>query len=120
VAHISHRISVMYLGEIVEAGTVRQLFNAPQHPYTSGLIGSMPRLGSKEKLLAIPGQPPDLASLPSGCAFHPRCPEALARCARDEPVETRVDACWTARCWRAEPRSETTMSESHAAAIAGS
>ena len=70
------KLAVMYAGRIVEAGSVRDLFNAAQHPYTKALFGSMPKLGSKEKLLAIPGQPPDLATLPSGCAFHPRCPEA--------------------------------------------
>ena len=58
-----------------------------RHPYTKALLGSMPKLGSKEKLLAIPGQPPDLATLPAGCAFHPRCPEALPCCATDEPQE---------------------------------
>ena len=120
VARMCDSLAVMYAGKIVEAGTVRQLFNAPQHPYTKGLMGSMPRLGSKEKLLAIPGQPPDLASLPPGCAFHPRCPDALARCAADEPGETRVGPCWTARCWRAELQPETEQSEAHATAIAGS
>ena len=74
-----------FAGKIVETASVRELFNNPRHPYTKALIGSMPKLGSKEKLLAIPGQPPDLATLPPGCAFHPRCPEALARCVVEEP-----------------------------------
>src|SRR5215510_7645322 len=81
VARMCDKLAVMYAGRIVEAGTVRELFNAPQHPYTRALLGSMPKLGSKEPLYAIPGQPPDLATLPSGCAFHPRCAEALPHCA---------------------------------------
>ncbi len=81
VARMCDKLAVMYAGKIVEAGSVRQLFNGGRHPYTKALLGSMPRLGSKEKLLAIPGQPPDLATLPPGCAFHPRCPEALPECA---------------------------------------
>ena len=105
VARMCDKLAVMYAGRIVEAGSVRELFNAPQHPYTKALIGSMPKLGSKAKLLAIPGQPPDLATLPTGCAFHPRCPEALPLCATDEPGEVRVGAAWTARCWRAEAQA---------------
>ena len=65
----------------------------------------MPKLGSKAKLLALPGQPPDLATLPTGCTFHPRCPEALPLCATDEPGEVRIGASWTARCWRAEAQA---------------
>src|SRR6266513_1007038 len=106
VARMCDKLAVMYAGKIVEAGAVRDLFNSPQHPYTKGLLGSMPKLGSKEKLFAIPGQPPDLASLPSGCAFHPRCAEAMARCADEEPAELRVGPGWTARCWRAAPQGE--------------
>src|SRR5918996_1225820 len=90
VAKMCDRVAVMYAGRLIEAGTVRQLFNAARHPYTKALLGSMPRLGSKEKLLAIPGHPPDLATLPPGCAFHPRCPEALPCCASDEPQETHL------------------------------
>ena len=117
VARMCDRLAVMYAGRIVEAGSVRDLFNAPQHPYTRALLGSMPKLGSKEKLFAIPGQPPDLADLPTGCAFHPRCPEALPHCADAEPGEVRIDAgSWTARCWRAEPLPEETEKEIHAAA----
>src|ERR1043166_1124041 len=104
VARMCDRLAVMYAGKIVEAGSVRELFDAPQHPYTKALLGSMPRLGSKEKLLAIPGQPPDLATLPGGCAFHPRCMQAFGRCTIEEPPEMRVGAAWSARCWLAEPQ----------------
>jgi oligopeptide/dipeptide ABC transporter ATP-binding protein len=104
VARMCDKLAVMYAGKIVEAGSVRELFNDAKQPYTKGLLGSMPKLGSKEPLFAIPGQPPDLASLPSGCAFHPRCAEALTKCAREEPGETRLSPSWSARCWLAEPQ----------------
>ena len=111
VARMCDKLAVMYAGKIVEAGSVRELFNAPQHPYTKALLGSMPKLGSKEKLLAIPGQPPDLATLPSGCAFHPRCPEALPSCTIEEPDEVRIGGSWTARCVLAEPRANDSARE---------
>src|SRR5438445_7701012 len=98
VARMCDKLAVMYAGKIVEAGSVRDLFNSPQHPYTKGLLGSMPKLGSKEPLFAIPGHPPDLASLPSGCAFHPRCAEAMARCVGEEPPELRAASGGKARC----------------------
>jgi oligopeptide/dipeptide ABC transporter ATP-binding protein len=121
VARMCDKLAVMYAGRIVEAGTVRELFNTAQHPYTRALLGSMPKLGSKERLFAIPGQPPDLATLPRGCAFHPRCPEALQRCSSDEPPETRIAGGWRARCWRAEQQSDTLEKhETHVATAVGS
>ncbi len=119
VARMCDTLAVMYAGKIVEAGTVRELFNAPQHPYTKALLGAMPKLGSKEKLLAIPGQPPDLATLPPGCAFHPRCPAALPRCALEEPPEIQIRGSWSARCWLAEPQISDSAKEVHAAAAVG-
>jgi oligopeptide/dipeptide ABC transporter ATP-binding protein len=119
VARMCDKLAVMYAGKIVEAGSVRDLFNTPQHPYTKALLGSMPKLGSKEKLFAIPGQPPDLATLPPGCAFHPRCPEALPHCAVEQPREVRVAGSWTARCWLAEPLADNPAKEVHVAAAAG-
>jgi len=119
VARMCERLAVMYAGKIVEAGTVRQLFDAPQHPYTKALLGSMPKLGSKEPLFAIPGQPPDLATLPSGCPFHPRCAEALPGCASAEPDNVRVADGWTARCWRAAPQIPEADGMPHAAAARG-
>jgi oligopeptide/dipeptide ABC transporter ATP-binding protein len=119
VARMCDRLAVMYAGKIVESGTVRELFDKPQHPYTKALLGSMPKLGSKAPLFAIPGQPPDLATLPSGCAFHPRCSEALPGCAAAEPDEVRVGSGWTARCWRAAPQIKETDRPLHGAAAAG-
>jgi peptide/nickel transport system ATP-binding protein len=86
VAEISDEIAVMYAGRIVERGTTQQIFNAPQHPYTWGLLKSIPRLDSPrdEELVPIAGRPPSLINRPSGCHFHPRCPYV------QEP-HTRVD-----------------------------
>ena len=118
VARMCDRLAVMYAGKIVESGTVRELFDTPHHPYTRALLGSMPKLGSKEPLLAIPGQPPDLANLPPGCAFHPRCSEALPECASREPEDVPVAAGRTARCWRAAPQIQDARTR-HAAAAGG-
>ena len=82
----SHRIAIMYAGKIVELGTARGLFERPLHPYTVGLMQSFPPLtGERQRLLGIPGSPPDLREPPSGCRFHPRCPRAEKKCAIDEP-----------------------------------
>ena len=104
VARMCNRMAVMYAGRIVEHGSVRNLFNAPQHPYTRALLGSITKLGSKEPIYAIPGQPPNLARLPPGCAFHPRCPDAMPRCMAEAPAETRFGPDWTASCWLAAAR----------------
>ena len=99
VAKMCDKMAVMYAGKIVEHGAVRDLFRDPKHPYTQALLGSMPKLGSKEPLFAIPGQPPNLAQLPSGCAFQPRCVHAMPRCAMQEPDDSRIGPNWTAKCW---------------------
>jgi oligopeptide/dipeptide ABC transporter ATP-binding protein len=99
VAKMCDRVAVMYAGKIVEQGSVRTIYNHPQHPYTEGLIKSVPHIGSKADLYAIPGQPPDLANLPPGCAFAPRCSEALALCCRDEPEEIALADGHSTRCW---------------------
>ncbi len=99
VARMCDKVAVMYAGRIVEQAPVRELFNAPQHPYTRALLGAVPKLGSKAPLFAIPGHPPNPASLPSGCAFHPRCPEAMPRCASEEPPDVALGDESTARCW---------------------
>jgi oligopeptide/dipeptide ABC transporter ATP-binding protein len=101
VARVCDRMAVMYAGKIVEQASVRSLFDAPRHPYTKALLGSLPKLGSKEPLYAIPGQPPNLACLPTGCAFHPRCAEAMPLCSEYEPEDAQFGPGWTARCWRA-------------------
>lgn len=101
-AQVADHVAVMYAGRVVEQGTPAELFARPQHPYAVGLLESIPKLeGPKLTLLpAIPGGVPDPRSLPTGCAFHPRCPVATDRC-RDEdpplePVNGRPVACWHA------------------------
>jgi oligopeptide/dipeptide ABC transporter ATP-binding protein len=85
VAQTCERIAVMYAGQVVETGTVDEVFRGPRHPYTLGLLRSVPRFDVvRQKLDSIPGQPPDLAMPPSGCPFHPRCPYAQDDCLEGE------------------------------------
>ena len=87
---------------------VRRLFDAPAHPYTRALLRSIPRLADPQaRLTAIEGQPPDLAALPPGCAFHPRCPEAIARCREQDPPEIAVADGHATRCWLRAPEHLT-------------
>ncbi len=109
VARMCDSLAVMYAGKIVEQGGVRDLFNAAKHPYTEALLGSIAKLGSKAPLYAIPGQPPDLARLPSGCAFQPRCSHAMPRCAAEPPPDVGFGPAWTAKCWRHVPAADPAM-----------
>jgi oligopeptide/dipeptide ABC transporter ATP-binding protein len=99
VAKMCDKVAVMYAGKIVEMQSVRGLFYHPRHPYTRALVDSMPKLGTKDPLYAIPGQPPDLADLPTGCSFHPRCPHAVERCRTEEPQDRHFADGSTVRCW---------------------
>jgi oligopeptide/dipeptide ABC transporter ATP-binding protein len=101
VAKMCDRLAVMYAGRVVEEGRVAEIFRTPAHPYTRALLGSIPRMrDSRERLTAIDGQPPDLAALPPGCAFAPRCPSVFARCGEPPPHIAGDDR--TVRCWLAE------------------
>jgi len=105
VAGLADRVAVMYAGRIVEQGPVDAVFAQPLHPYTRGLIGSIPRRGRHgAPLTQIPGMPPSLAKLPPGCAFAPRCPRADAACAA-APAMTDHDGGRATRCWH--PHLET-------------
>nr|WP_029007501.1 ABC transporter ATP-binding protein [Azospirillum halopraeferens] len=108
VAEIAHRVAVMYAGRIVEEGDVRTLFKAPRHPYTRGLLASMPRLGQAHggaRLEAIPGNVPGPFGRPAGCTFAPRCAYAEPACTAGEPVLETVTATHAVRCrrWRDLP-----------------
>jgi oligopeptide/dipeptide ABC transporter ATP-binding protein len=104
VAKICDRVAVMYAGRIVEAGPVAAIFSAPAHPYTRALLESVPRLGeTSDWLTPIEGQPPDLVALPPGCAFAPRCPQAMDRCRAEAPPEFAAGAAHTSRCWLEAP-----------------
>ena len=101
VARYAHRVNVMYAGRVVESAHADQLYVCPKHPYTIGLLRSVPRLDRPmaESLQPIEGQPPDPLHLPSGCAFHPRCPFALDQCRREAPPLRAVTASHTVACW---------------------
>ncbi|HEV8640238.1 MAG TPA: ABC transporter ATP-binding protein [Methylomirabilota bacterium] len=104
VAKMCDRVAVMYAGRVVESGPVKRIFNAPAHPYTRALLESIPRLGDRDqRLTVIDGQPPDLAALPGGCAFHPRCAQAMDRCRADDSPAFDVADDHAARCWLAAP-----------------
>jgi oligopeptide/dipeptide ABC transporter ATP-binding protein len=102
VAKMCDRLAVMYAGRVVEAGPVKELFDAPSHPYTRALLNSIPEMGDPDRrLTAIAGQPPDLAALPPGCAFAPRCPRVVARCREAAPPPLVPAPGRMARCWLA-------------------
>jgi oligopeptide/dipeptide ABC transporter ATP-binding protein len=104
VARYADRVNVMYAGKLVEQGRARDLYARPRHPYTIGLLRSVPRLDEprQAKLQPIEGQPPDLTRLPSGCAFAPRCRYAIARCQQEIPPLMDVGTEHRAACWVAE------------------
>ena len=100
VRHVAHRVAVLYLGRIVEIGPAQALFAAPRHPYTQGLIASVPqleprRLGARE---AVVGEVPSPLAPPPGCAFHPRCPRAADRCRQEAPTLQERDGAWPVAC----------------------
>nr|WP_290443378.1 ABC transporter ATP-binding protein [Sporolactobacillus kofuensis] len=106
VANIAQRVAVMYGGKIVETGTLDELFYHPKHPYTWGLLASMPKLHAKtDKLLAIPGTPPDLSDPPKGCPFAARCPHAMNVCTTHMPEYTELSATQKAACWLLDERA---------------
>jgi len=109
IAELAHKVNVMYAGYIVERGGVRDIFKHTRHPYTLGLLGSLPRLDEAPgtKLVSIPGLPPDLLALPPGCPFVVRCPYAIDQCKEDMPQLEQVDGSdHTVACWRWEDIEE--------------
>jgi oligopeptide transport system ATP-binding protein len=101
VADVADKIAVMYAGRIVETSPVHDIYRAPAHPYTKGLLDSIPRLDRKgRELYAIKGLPPSLLGIPSGCPFHPRCPQMRGRpvCSTDVPPLYRVGADRASAC----------------------
>ncbi|MHA2073561.1 MAG: ABC transporter ATP-binding protein [Candidatus Hodarchaeales archaeon] len=86
IAEICDSLAIMYAGQIVEYGKLRNLFKEPRHPYTEALLNAFPSItGVKTELMDIPGAPPDLLNPPTGCNFHPRCPKVMARCQKEDP-----------------------------------
>ncbi|BBN98465.1 ABC transporter ATP-binding protein [Sporolactobacillus terrae] len=106
VANLAKRVAVMYGGKIVETGTLDEIFYNPKHPYTWGLLSSMPKLHAKtDKLLAIPGTPPDLSHPPKGCPFAARCPYAMKVCIDHMPEYTELSKTQKAACWLLDERA---------------
>ena len=101
VARYADRVNVMYAGKIVESGTAKELYANPRHPYTLGLLKSVPRLDQarKMKLDPIEGVPPDLINMPSGCSFYPRCSYRIDRCAQETPPLAAVNEKHYSACW---------------------
>jgi len=100
VRHICDRVAVMYAGEVVEYGTVREIFRSPAHPYTQALLECDPgRIAEKtRKLPTIPGEVPNLIGVPQGCIFRTRCPHAFDRCSHERPMPRQVSATQAAKC----------------------
>ncbi|WP_028782745.1 ABC transporter ATP-binding protein [Thalassobacillus devorans] len=106
VAKIADRIAVMYAGKVIEVGTKKEIFYRPQHPYTNGLLTSVPRLDRREgKLIPIDGTPPDLFSPPVGCPFTARCPKAMEVCERVYPMQTELSETHQVECWLQDERA---------------
>ena len=102
VAETCDRVAVMYAGEIVEYGSLEDIFDRTAHPYAVSLFGALPSLDKKvDRLSPIQGLVPDPANLPEGCKFHPRCPKATERCRTEEPPVVELSPGHTVRCWRA-------------------
>lgn len=101
VAELADRIAVMYAGRIAEIGTVYEVFDNPLHPYTRGLLQSVPNidLNEQKSLYKMPGEPPNLTRPPSGCRFHPRCPDALPICSKMAPSLLYVGDTQLVNCW---------------------
>ena len=103
VSHFSDRLMVMYAGQVAELGATRRVFDAPLHPYSIGLLEAFPSIrGPRIPLTGIPGSPPDLARLPPGCRFAPRCPQVLDRCGTAQPALYDLAGGVQVRCFRHE------------------
>jgi peptide/nickel transport system ATP-binding protein len=107
IAESCDRVAVMYAGKLVEEGPARDVFAEPAHPYTRELLRSTISLETTA-LHSIPGAPPNLLNPPSGCRFHPRCPDAMRVCVAREPIEQRLDGSRRVECWLHGPESQIT------------
>ena len=106
IGEMSDRIIVMYMGKVVEDTNADRIFDQPQHPYTQGLLKSLPQIGRKERLTSIEGSVPNPYLIPQGCSFEPRCPAALDKCRTLEPPTFNTDDGTTAACWLFEGTRE--------------
>jgi oligopeptide transport system ATP-binding protein len=113
VADLCDRVIVMYAGKVVEQGTKREVFKSPKHPYTQGLLKSVPRINRDrgEPLVPIHGTPPDLIKPPAGCAFYDRCPHAMKICARMDAPRFEHSGTHASACWLSHPMARPEAAE---------
>jgi peptide/nickel transport system ATP-binding protein len=104
-ANLTDRLGIMYAGRLVEEGPTADIFREPLHPYTSHLIGSLPRLGDTSPKQGLEGTPPNLADPPPGCRFHPRCPLAMEVCRRQSPPLVEVAPDRRVACFAVTPET---------------
>ena len=104
VARYADRMNIMYAGKVIERGTAKEIYSNPRHPYTVGLLKSVPRLDlpRRTKLEPIEGQPPDLVNLPQGCSFRARCTYAVDKCATEAPPLMPAGDAHLSACWRSD------------------
>ncbi|MED1801420.1 ABC transporter ATP-binding protein [Brevibacillus porteri] len=121
-AEMADRIAVMYAGTIVEEGTVERIFDEPRHPYTIGLLQSIPGFEGERggELYTIQGTIPSITQLPTGCRFHPRCPHAIDKCRKEEPILREVVTGQQVACWLNEDVSNHFRINQRANSVAGS
>jgi peptide/nickel transport system ATP-binding protein len=102
VSYLAHEVAVMYLGRIVERGTVDEVLDDPRHPYTRALLSAVPVVDKdkRREIIRLEGDMPSPSNPPAGCHFHPRCPEAVAECRQAYPPPTRLSETRTVRCLR--------------------
>ena len=110
VAEMADRVAVMYAGHMVEMGDIYKVFEKPLHPYTRGLLGSVPsiELNDRDELFKMPGEPPNLTHPPTGCRFHPRCQQAMPICSRLEPDLLKTSSGTLVHCWLYQDHPEKT------------
>ena len=106
IGEMSDRVMVMYTGKVVERAEIDDIFYNNKHPYTQGLLKSIPQIGVKKRLVPIEGSVPDLKHLPQGCYFAPRCPEAMDICRSKEPPTFDISENQQAKCWLYDERKE--------------
>lgn len=109
VAGAADRVSVMYAGRVVESGKIRDVYGKPAHPYTRGLIRSIPSITQRQRLIPIRGAPPNMLDVPRGCAFHPRCPSVEHRCRVDDPALREIAIQRLSACHFAESVIDSPM-----------
>lgn len=107
IAELCQKVAIMYAGEIVEYGTVREVFSNPKHWYMIGLLNAIPKLsGEKERLQSIPGAVANAQNLPQGCKFHPRCKHCTQQCKEKKPELRRINDDHYVACWNMEESHE--------------